>query len=200
MMSVLSTLLCVLLGCVLGPTTAPSTAPDSVEMDYRSFNGLNIPYPRDWSARELSLLNGLLIVCPTTESDWQANVFVELRSEGRGKATSDLVDSRIKELKERKRNFKLSDQRVSQHPRGFECGVIDYTCDDVRRRSPDRAPGHRPLPDERRMYLRSRPLIAISRSTSRFLSRCSMRCGSSKAEQRTHHPNRSSVHGSPCMW
>jgi len=153
MMSVLSTLLCVLLGCVLGPTTAPSTAPDSVEMDYRSFNGLNIPYPRDWSARELSLLNGLLIVCPTTESDWQANVFVELRSEGRGKATSDLVDSRIKELKERKRNFKLVDQRVSQHPRGFECGVIDYTCDDVGGAHLTEHQVIVRLPDERRLYL-----------------------------------------------
>ena len=125
------TSLLALLMCCAAPTTGPSTAPTAVELDVKRFNNVDIPYPKDWSARELSQLGGLLLICPTTESDWQANVFVELRASGLKRSLSDSLDVLEKELKERKHGFKLSDRRIADRDHDYEYGVIDYTCKDV---------------------------------------------------------------------
>jgi hypothetical protein len=130
MIHTLSSLL-VLLLCSFAPTTEPSTAPSAVELDVKRFNNMDIPYPKGWTARELSQLGGLLIICPATEADWQANVFVELRADGRKRSPSDALDVLEKELKERKHSFRLLDKRIADRNHSFEYGVIDYACKDV---------------------------------------------------------------------
>jgi hypothetical protein len=143
----------VLLMVAAGPTTEPTTAPTTVEMDVKRFSGIDIPYPKGWSARELSQLDGLLIICPTTDADWQANVFVELRPVAHKRSLSDSLDSLAKELKERKHGFVQLDKRIATHPRGFEYGVIDYTCKDVTGLALLEHEVILPLSGDRRLYL-----------------------------------------------
>jgi hypothetical protein len=90
--------------------------------------GVQLEYPSDWTAEEVSEQNVLLLSSPVQEANWQTNVFIELRndldtSQTPERRLSTLADN----LKTTKSGFALQSSRVFTHPSGAPAGELIYT-------------------------------------------------------------------------
>jgi hypothetical protein len=90
--------------------------------------GVQLEYPSDWTAEEVSEQNVLLLSSPVQEANWQTNVFIELRSD---LDTSQTPEQRLAtladNLKTTKSGFALQSSRVFTHASGVPAGELIYT-------------------------------------------------------------------------
>lgn len=75
--------------------------------------GKTIDIPQGWSADRAK--GGTLIVCPDIEGNWQANVFVEVRTDPEARPLEQAVDSLIENAPKRHQGFQLVDKVLFQN-------------------------------------------------------------------------------------
>jgi len=121
---VVITLTFILIGCFKKMSSAPST---SWRKHTETKSGYFFEYPSSWSAEAVPNMNGLLVMCPVVEADWQANVFFELRMDPDNRSVSKVLEDLIPNLAKQKTGFKLVTSSVTTHSSGLQSGRIEYT-------------------------------------------------------------------------
>jgi len=82
--------------------------------------------PLGWS---IEYVQGMvLMLSPTVEADWQANISVEARSDREFRDLDEALNSIAQELRDRKAEFQELDRIVTTHPSGFHFARLGYTC------------------------------------------------------------------------
>jgi hypothetical protein len=114
-------LACVTIACTKHEAAQPKKYVDAKR-------GVQLEYPSDWTAEEVSEQNVLLLSSPIQEANWQTNVFIELRSD---LDTSQTPEKRLAtladNLKTTKSGFALRSTRVFTHASGIPAGELIYT-------------------------------------------------------------------------
>jgi hypothetical protein len=90
--------------------------------------GISFSYPAEWTIEEIEDSSGVLLLCPTIEKDWQANVFFDLSIETTNRKLPQMVDELIPKLNKGKPNFSLLGTARGNLHKGLEYGKISYTC------------------------------------------------------------------------
>jgi len=125
------TLMLVVASVAVLATGCSKRKPESKSDSWRKYTvsqgGYSFEYPPTWSVEAIPDANGLLVMCPTVEADWQANVFFELRSDPGNRPVGKMLEDLIPNLKKEKTGFVLVSLTVMKHPSGLEAGRIDYT-------------------------------------------------------------------------
>jgi len=108
-----------------GKPTATSMAAASEPPPYE-YAGLQFVTPTGWSVEQVQ--GFVLILSPTVEANWQANISVEARSDPEARSLDAAVDSIAGQLRVRKAGFQELGRVVKTHPSGFQFARIEYTC------------------------------------------------------------------------
>ena len=111
-----------------GPAaTAPSaTKPATTETNrHRQFAGIDFILPPGWTAQGQS--DGLLLLAPDVENDWQANVFLELLRDRERRNLEQALNDLVPNLKSRKNQFRESSREMRTLPSGLRCATLEYT-------------------------------------------------------------------------
>ena len=69
---------------------------------------------------------GTLAICPTTEADWNANMFFDVGEDQEARSLAAAVDDLAASLLARKDQFELLGKEMRTHGSGFPYGVIRY--------------------------------------------------------------------------
>ena len=90
------------------------------------FQGVEFAIPVDWTTENAQ--NGLLIMCPKAEAGWQANIFVECRTENEPsrsleKGLADLATN----LQTRKPHFEEINRKIAKTHDGLGYGTLQYS-------------------------------------------------------------------------
>jgi hypothetical protein len=89
--------------------------------------GYSFQHPPTWLVEVIPDVNGILVMCPTIEADWQANAFFELRSDSGNRSVAKMLEDLVLNLKKEKSGFALLSSDVFTHPSGLQAGRIEYT-------------------------------------------------------------------------
>ena len=108
-------------------TASPQQIPSqsSVTVAHERFGLFDFVVPHGWKKETLD--SGMLLTAPDVEVNWQANIFLELRSDSHGRTLEEAMADLVPNLKANKGGFKEVSRQVWKHPEGFEIGVIQYT-------------------------------------------------------------------------
>ena len=113
--------MCITIACAKHEAAAPKKYVDAKR-------GMQLEYPSDWSAEEVSDQNVLLLSSPVTEANWQTNAFIELRSDDDSSQSHEQRLATLAEnLKKTKSGFVLQSSRVFTHASGVPAGELIYT-------------------------------------------------------------------------
>lgn len=118
------------LGALAGcdrPAPPPPAPPDQADapVDRRSYAGIDYVLPPGWTAEEA--MGGVLLMSPTVEANWQANLFLERRADEEGRTLEQALDDLAPGLAQEKENFHEVARNVADHPNGFRYATLDYT-------------------------------------------------------------------------
>jgi hypothetical protein len=64
-------------------------------------------YPRSWSVEHIAQINGFILMAPSQEANWRANLFFEVRVDSESRTIEKAVNDLIPILRSRKSDFKL---------------------------------------------------------------------------------------------
>ena len=103
------------------------TSSDSWQIYTAPQGGYSFQHPPKWSVETIPDGDGILVMCPTIEADWQANLFFELYSDSGNRSVGKMLEDYIPNLKKEKSGFTLVSSSVVTHPSGLEAGRIEYT-------------------------------------------------------------------------
>lgn len=108
--------------------TEPEKHPDakSPSVFPHRYGGAEFVAPAGWSIEEVQGV--FLILCPTIEADWQANISVEARADAEVRNLKAALDALIREIQKRKADFREIERAVARHANGFEFARVEYTC------------------------------------------------------------------------
>jgi hypothetical protein len=117
------------LACLFVATLACSVDPAGEVVTYRDAKrGIQLEHPADWAVEELAVQNVLLVMSPIVEADWQANVFLELRTDlDPEEPIESRLDALVTNLAQHKEAFALKSSQRVIHPSGLEGGELVYT-------------------------------------------------------------------------
>jgi hypothetical protein len=90
------------------------------------YGGVAFAPPKGWTMEEVQ--GGLLIISPTIEANWQANLFLQVRQDNENRSLDEAMAEYIRNLKSQKHQFRDVNRAVENHLNGFRFGRIDYTC------------------------------------------------------------------------
>ena len=97
--------------------------PETLE---QRFGDLQLAYPATWEVEVLSDLNGLLLVDPHIENDWQASVSLELRRDEEGRSLEVAMADLCKAQRKEQTGFHLRRQELREHSPGSPFGLIEF--------------------------------------------------------------------------
>jgi len=60
--------------------------------------GIQFEHPSEWTLEEIPGQNVLLLLSPVVEADWQANVFIEVRTDRAPAGVQSRLDALLEEL------------------------------------------------------------------------------------------------------
>lgn len=89
--------------------------------------GYSFQYPSEWSVEYVPELNGILVMCPDIEVDWQANIFFEIRRDDENRSPNEALEDLLPNVKAHKRDFRLIGRGVARAPTGLEKAWLEYT-------------------------------------------------------------------------
>lgn len=94
-------------------------------------DGVRFESPIGWSSERVAENNGLLLMAPVIEDQWQTNAFFEVRSDLNNQARNltQVLDDLIPNLKTQKSKFALKEKEVLSHANNFQYGRIWYTAE-----------------------------------------------------------------------
>lgn len=90
------------------------------------FHTVKFEIPQGWETEYLDEMQGLLVLCPDFEGDWQANLFFELRKDEVFRDLPECVKELESNLKIQKTGFQLIAMDTHLHGTGFPYGMIEY--------------------------------------------------------------------------
>lgn len=93
------------------------------------FAYLDYQVPPEWSGEILEEAPGILLLAPEPEADWQANIFVELRTDKEGRELSAALDDLNSNLQTHKPGFRLHDKQVLTNRAGVQMGRVEYSAE-----------------------------------------------------------------------
>ena len=97
--------------------------PETLE---QRFGDLKLAYPAAWEVEILSDLNGLLLVDPQIENDWQASISLELRRDEQGRSLEVAMADLCKAQRKEQAGFHLRRKEVKEHAAGGPLGLIEF--------------------------------------------------------------------------
>ncbi len=97
--------------------------PETLE---QRFGDLQLAYPATWEVEILSDTNGLLLVDPQIENDWQASVSLELRRDEEGRSLDVAMADLCAAQREEHAGFHLRRQELREHASGNPFGLIEF--------------------------------------------------------------------------
>lgn len=87
--------------------------------------GVSFSVPRNWTREDVS--GGTLLMAPTTEKDWQANIFVEPRVDREHRTLEQAINDLVPNLKSRKVGFKELSRSIKRTSSGLEYALLEYS-------------------------------------------------------------------------
>jgi len=107
---------------------ACGTAPAKSKTYTDTKRAIQFEYPSDWVAEDVSTQNVLLVSSPVQEANWQANVFLEVRTdEDAAQPHEQRLALLSDNLAKQKKGFVLKASRILAHPSGLGAGELVYT-------------------------------------------------------------------------
>jgi hypothetical protein len=89
--------------------------------------GIQFEHASDWTLEEIPSQNVLLVMSPVVEANWQANVFIEVRTDQAPADVQSRLDALLEELPNYKQSFSLIRAQPVSHSSGLQAGEIVYT-------------------------------------------------------------------------
>ncbi|MBW2275524.1 MAG: hypothetical protein JRG96_19865 [Deltaproteobacteria bacterium] len=90
------------------------------------FGELQLAYPATWEAELISDMNGLLLVDPQIEQDWQASVFLELLRDDEDRPIDVAMADLLEAQQEEHAGFHLRRRELREHVSGHPFGLIEF--------------------------------------------------------------------------
>ena len=90
------------------------------------FGDLQLAYPASWEVETLHDMNGLLLVDPQIENDWQASVLFELLRDEEGRSLEVAMADLCAAQQEEHAGFFLRRQELREHLPGHPYGLIEF--------------------------------------------------------------------------
>lgn len=84
-------------------------------------------YPETWIVEQVPDMNGVLLIAPYEEANWQANMFFEIVIDSKNRGLTRFVAETIPHIRERKKNFRLLRSYEAELPTGARAGIFEYT-------------------------------------------------------------------------
>lgn len=94
------------------------------EADYL---GIHFSYPSGWVVEEVPDMNGVLVMNPAIEKNWQANVFFEVSEDLAGRELESALSDLVRGLTRTKTTFRMRNQEVLVHETGKRIGRLEYS-------------------------------------------------------------------------
>lgn len=129
---------CSLLGCVTamipGCSKPPPATPNKAHAQAPSkamyrMDDIQFELPRDWNAENIA--GGLLVLAPTIEAGWQANIFLETRRDPENRSLEVALADLITGLRNSKSKFRETQRSSQESAAGLRFAVVEYTCQDA---------------------------------------------------------------------
>jgi hypothetical protein len=83
--------------------------------------------PGAWSVEDIAKQSGVLILAPSVEANWQANIFLELREDKENRALDRALIDVSGNLKSRKSQYRELSRSVKKTARGVPYGLLEYS-------------------------------------------------------------------------
>jgi hypothetical protein len=82
--------------------------------------------PDTWTKEVVG--NGILLMAPNTENNWQANLFLEFREDSEGRTLEQGLADLVANLSRRKKQFREVSRKVETNANGLSIAHVTYTC------------------------------------------------------------------------
>lgn len=87
--------------------------------------GVAFSAPPGWSVEPIN--EGVLLMAPLPEKNWQANIFVEPRTDNENRALDKALDDLVPNLKAQKAGFKELGRSLKKTRSGLSYSVLEYS-------------------------------------------------------------------------
>jgi hypothetical protein len=127
LLKLIAALLAGLTGC--SEQAIPSKVGHTQEPDApprQRFAGVELVVPSGWTSEQVG--QGLLIMAPEIEAEWQANLLLEVRQDGEARSLEQALADLVPSLTARKQQFRESSRGVESSRSGLRYGRLQYTC------------------------------------------------------------------------
>ena len=91
------------------------------------YQNISVQIPSSWQSEMLNDGEGLLVLNPIPEKDWQANVFFEFRTDSENRTLQQSLNDLSETFKEEKKNFRRIFADEFELDNGFNVGRLEYT-------------------------------------------------------------------------
>ncbi|MDR1190673.1 MAG: hypothetical protein LBK60_03275 [Verrucomicrobiales bacterium] len=89
--------------------------------------GVMFTPPGAWAVEDLAKLNGVLMLAPSVEANWQANIFLELREDKENRTLERSLADVSGNLKSRKNQYRELSRSVKRTARGVPYALLEYS-------------------------------------------------------------------------
>lgn len=124
--SLLGLVTVMLAACSRSPVTPPKkAAPQAAPKAMHRIDDIQFEPPGGWSTERIA--GGVLILAPTIEAGWQANIFLELRRAPQDRSLEAALADNIAGLREAKSQFREIRRSVEETGAGLQYAIVEYT-------------------------------------------------------------------------
>lgn len=114
-------------GCSKPLATSPAPAPSPTKPKaIYAMDEVRFELPSKWTAEDVQ--GGVLLLAPTIEADWQANMFLEIRGDLNQRPLEAALADYVSSLRNSKSGFRELQRSLGKTADGLQYALVEYEC------------------------------------------------------------------------